>query len=76
MRYSNNSGSATEPDDPQYVRSEDFVRRTGMELVTLYLLLEEKRLPIKYIDKHLHVNVNDRRAYQYLPDYKIEKDLF
>ena len=45
-------------------------------MVTLYLLLQDKRLPTAYINKRLHIDINDKRAYQYLPDYKIEKDLF
>ena len=59
-----------------FITSQEFVHRTGMEMVTLYLLLQDKRLPTAYINKRLHIDINDKRAYQYLPDYKIEKDLF
>jgi hypothetical protein len=62
--------------DPYFIPSEQFVRMVRMELVDLFLLLENKKLPIKYINHHLHIDISDKRARQYLPDYKIAKDLF
>lgn len=61
--------------EPEFIPSQEFVQRTGMELITLYLLLEDHRLPTKYINRHLHIDINDARAKCWLPENK-PKDLF
>jgi hypothetical protein len=58
---------------PNYVTSEEFIDMTNTELVQLFMLLEENKLPTKYINKHLHVDINDDRAKCWLPEVK--KDL-
>jgi hypothetical protein len=40
------------------------------------MLLERKAIATAYIDRHLHIDINDKIARQYLPDYKPQKDLF
>jgi hypothetical protein len=63
------------PDEPNYIRSEDFYNMADLELITLYVLLEDHRLPTKYINKHLHIDINDKRAKCWLSENK-PKDLF
>ena len=71
MRYQTN----TKPNaSSHFVRTHEFVDLTGMEHATLYILLESNRLPIAYIEKHLHIDISDTRAKCWLPEAK--KDLF
>ena len=60
--------------EPNYVTSEEFVDMTNMELVQLFMLLEDNKLPIARINHHLHIDINDDRAKIWLPEAK--KDLF
>jgi hypothetical protein len=51
-----------EPVPDGFIPSQKFVQRTGMELVILYFLLKDHRLPTAYINKRLHIDINDQRA--------------
>jgi hypothetical protein len=59
---------------PNYVTSEEFIDMTNMELVQLFMLLEDNKLPIARINHHLHIDISDDRAKIWLPEAK--KDLF
>ena len=59
---------------PNYVTSEEFVDMTNMELVQLFMLLEDNKLPITRINHHLHIDINGERAKIWLLENK--KDLF
>ena len=59
---------------PNYVTSEEFVDMTNMELVQLFMLLEDNKLPTTRINHHLHIDINDERAKIWLLENK--KDLF
>jgi hypothetical protein len=58
------------------VTTEEFVAMTNIDLIRLFFLLEEKKLRTEKINKHLHIDISDERARQYMPDYKPMKDLF
>jgi hypothetical protein len=58
------------------ITSAEFVSLTQIDLYEYSVLLTENKLPAERINRHLYIDINDRRARQYLPDYKIEKDLF
>jgi hypothetical protein len=62
------------PSEPNFITSEEFIELTKIELVTLFLLLDDRKLPTAYINKHLYVDINDERAKCWLPEAK--KDLF
>lgn len=64
------------PSEPRFVTTEEFIEMTQMELIDLYMLLEGKAITTKRINHHLHIDMNDKVARQYLPDYEPEKDLF
>jgi hypothetical protein len=59
---------------PHYVTSEEFIDMKNMELIQLFMLLEENKLPIARINHHLHIDINDDRAKIWLLENK--KDLF
>jgi hypothetical protein len=47
---------------PNYITTEEFIDMTNMELVQLFMLLEDNKLPITRINHHLHIDINDERA--------------
>ena len=58
------------------VPSQDFVEISGMDMMTFYLLFEDRKLPVVRKERgHVYIDINDIRARRWLPDYE-PKGLF